>query len=85
MFFGDAHAAQGDSEYTGLADESAADVLARCQIIERKQVPGVLRIETPDSLIQVDSARRMGSMEQALNGAFMGMMQWLVDSSLHCY
>ncbi len=79
LFFGDAHAAQGDSEYTGLADESAADVLARCHIVEQKQVPGVLRIETPTSLIQVDSARRMGSMEQALNGAFIGMMQWLVE------
>ena len=79
VFFGDAHAAQGDSEYTGLADESAADVLARCHIVEQKQVPGVLRIETPTSLIQVDSARRMGSMEQALNGAFIGMMQWLVE------
>ena len=79
LYFGDAHAAQGDSEYTGLADESAADVLARCHIVEQKQVPGVLRIETPTSLIQVDSARRMGSMEQALNGAFIGMMQWLVE------
>ncbi len=53
LFFGDAHAAQGDSEYTGIADECAADVLAR-YIEERKQIPGVLRIETGESLIQVD-------------------------------
>ena len=79
LFFGDAHAAQGDSEYTGLADESAADVLARCHVVEQKQVPGVLRIETPKSLIQVESARNAGSMELALNGAFIGMMRWLTE------
>ena len=79
LFVGDAHAAQGDSEYTGLADESAADVVARCHIEERKQVPGVLCVETPESLIQVDSARNAGSMERALNGAFIGMMRWLTE------
>jgi amidase len=79
LFFGDAHAAQGDSEYTGIADESAADTLARCQVVEQKQVPGVLRVETSESLIQVDSARNAGSMELALNGAFIGMMQWLTE------
>ena len=79
LFFGDAHAAQGDSEYTGIADETAADVLATCYIVERKRIPGVLRIETPESFIQVDSARNTGSMERALNGAFIGMMRWLTD------
>ena len=79
LFFGDAHAAQGDSEYTAIADETAADVVARCQVVEQKRIPGVLRIETPESLIQVDSARNAGSMERALNGAFIGMMQWLTD------
>lgn len=79
LFFGDAHASQGDSEYTGLADETAADTTARCHVIERKRVPGVLRIETPESLIQVDSARNAGSMERALNGAFIGMMRWLTE------
>ncbi len=79
LFFGDAHAAQGDSEYTGIADETAADVLARCHIEERKQIPGVLRIETEESLIQVDSARNAGSMDRALNGAFIGMMKWLTE------
>jgi amidase len=79
LFFGDAHAAQGDSEYTGLADETAADVLARCHVLEQKQIPGVLRIETPESLVQVDSARNAGSMERALNGAFIGMLRWLTE------
>lgn len=79
LFFGDAHAAQADSEYTAIADETAADVLARCQVVERKRIPGVLRIETPKSLIQVDSARNAGSIERALNGAFIGMMRWLTE------
>ena len=79
LFFGDAHAAQADSEYTAIADETAANVLAKCRIFEQKRIPGVLRIETPQSLIQVDSARNAGSMERALNGAFIGMMRWLMD------
>lgn len=77
LFFGDAHAAQGDSEYTGIADETAMDTTLRCHIREQQRIPGVIRIERPDSLIQVDSARNAGSMENALNGAFKGMMQWL--------
>ena len=77
LFFGDGHAAQGDSEYTGIADESAMDTTVRCHVIEKKRIPGVLRIETPGSLIQVDSARNTGSMDRALNGAFIGMMDWL--------
>ena len=44
LFFGDAPAAQGDSEYTGLADESAADVVSRCHVEEQRQVPGILRV-----------------------------------------
>jgi amidase len=79
LFFGDAHGAQGDSEYTGLADETAADTVARCHVVEGKRIPGVLRIETPESLIQVDSARNTGSMDRALNGAFVGMMLWLTE------
>jgi len=79
LFFGDAHGAQGDSEYTGLADETAADTVASCHVIEGKRIPGVLRIETPESLIQVDSARNTGSMDRALNGAFVGMMLWLTE------
>jgi amidase len=38
-----------------------------------------MRIETPESLIQVESARKAGSMELALNGAFIGMMRWLME------
>jgi acetamidase/formamidase len=77
LFLGDVHAAQADSEYAGRADETAAVVTARCRALDSERIPGVLRIETSTSLIQVDSARHAGSMERALNGAFIGMMQWL--------
>lgn len=79
LFFGDAHAAQADSEYTGLADETPMDVYARCHVVRQRAIPGVIRIESPNSLIQVDSARNSGSLERALNNAFIGMMNWLVD------
>jgi amidase len=79
LFIGDVHAAQGDSEYTGLADETAADVFASCQIIKNKVIPGVMRIETPTSIIQVDSAANHGNMENALNGAFIGLLKWLAE------
>ena len=39
LFFGDAHAAQGDSEYTGLADETSVDTVARCRVVEQKRIP----------------------------------------------
>ncbi len=38
-----------------------------------------MRIEKPDSIVQVDSARNSGSMERALNNCFLNMMRWLVD------
>mgnify|MGYP001159186323 CR=1 FL=1 len=79
LFFGDAHASQGDSEYTGLADETAADITAKCEIVPQKRIPGVIRIESKSSLIQVDSSRNSGSMDRALNGAFIGMMNWLTE------
>lgn len=79
LFFGDAHAAQGDSEYTGMADETAMDTTLRCEIGAHETIPGVLRIERPDSLIQVDSGRNAGGMEAALKGAFKGLMEWLTQ------
>ncbi len=79
LFFGDGHASQGDTENTGLADESGVDVSGRISVVPKKQIPGVFRIETPTSLIQVDSARNSNGMDRALDGVFFGMMKWLVD------
>lgn len=79
LFLGDVHASQGDSELTGIADETAADVTLACDVRKDVTTPGVCRIEKPESLVQVDSARNAGGMEAALTSCFMNMMRWLVD------
>jgi acetamidase/formamidase len=77
LFLGDVHASQGDSELTGIADETAADVTITCDVLKGRTTPGVCRIEKPESLVQVDSGRNTGSPERALNACFLNMMRWL--------
>jgi amidase len=79
LFLGDVHASQGDSELTGIADETAADVTITCDVLKGVTTPGVCRIEKPDSIVQVDSGRNSGSMEKALNNCFLNMIAWLVN------
>jgi amidase len=79
LFLGDVHASQGDSELSGIADETAADVTLRCHVVKGRQVPGVGRIEKPGSLVQLDCARRAGSPERALESCFANMIAWLVE------
>jgi len=79
LFLGDVHASQGDSELTGIADETAADVTLTCDVLKGRTTPGVCRVEKPDSLVQVDSARNAGGMEAAMKACFLNMMRWLVD------
>jgi acetamidase/formamidase len=79
LFLGDVHASQADSELTGIADETAADVTITCDVLKDRTTPGVCRIEKPDSLVQVDSLRNAGGMESALKNCFLNMMRWLID------
>jgi amidase len=79
LLLGDVHASQGDSELTGIADETAADVTLTCDVLKGRTTPGVCRIEKPDSIVQVDSARNAGGMEAALKSCFLNLMRWLVD------
>lgn len=79
LFIGDVHASQGDSELSGIADETAADVTLTCDVIKNRRTPGVCRIEKADSLVQVDSARNAGSQERALTNCFLNMMSWLIE------
>ena len=79
LFLGDVHGSQGDSELTGIADETAADVTIACDVRKGVTTPGVCRIEKPDSIVQVDSARNAGGMEAALRSCFMNLMRWLID------
>jgi len=61
LYIGDVHASQGDSELTGAAIETYADVVLSVEIIKNKFVHGTMRIETPDSIIQIDSSNHAGS------------------------
>ena len=79
LFLGDVHASQGDSELTGIANETAADITLSCDVLRGQRTPGVCRIEKPDSLVQVDSARNAGNSERALESCFLNMMRWLVE------
>ena len=79
LFVGDVHGSQGDSELTGIANETAADVTLSCDIIKGRRTPGVCRIEKPHSIVQVDSGRNSGGMDRALTNCFLNMIRWLVD------
>jgi acetamidase/formamidase len=78
LYLGDLHASQGDSELTSLAVECSGEVVLSIDLIKNKRIPGVLRVETPDSIIQIDSASNAGSHKDALNNCFINMMDWLV-------
>lgn len=79
VFLGDVHASQGDSELSGMADETAADVRLRFEVIKKSQQPGVCRIETPTSLIQCTSMRMTGGAERTIENAYRGLIDWLVE------
>lgn len=79
LYLGDVHAAQGDSELIGAAIETWADVILTVDVIKNKRVPGVMRIETPTSIIQIDSNTHAGSHKDALNEAYIGLMRWLME------
>ncbi|WP_331232256.1 acetamidase/formamidase family protein [Natronorarus salvus] len=78
LFVGDIHASQSDSEYTGIAVESIAEIELSVEIVDTP-VPGVFRIEDDESIIHVDSAKNAGSTEDAVNGCFKAMIEELVE------
>ena len=78
LFVGDVHASQSDSEYTGIAVESTAEVVLSVDVVDT-EVPGIFRIENDDTLIHVDSAANAGTAEDALNNCFIAMMEELIE------
>ncbi len=74
LFVGDVHGSMADTEFTGVANETRANVLLSCDIIEKKSIPFV-RVETADSIIQLNSSR---PLEQAITQAFLWLMEWLI-------
>ena len=78
LFVGDVHASQSDSEYTGIAVESIAEIELSVDVVDTS-VPCVFRIEDDDAIIHVDSAKNAGTLEDAVNNCFEAMMTELVD------
>lgn len=79
LFVGDVHASQSDSEYTGIAVESIAEIELTVDIVDTA-VPGVFRIEDDDAIIHVDSAKNAGTFEDAVNNSFEALMTELVEA-----
>jgi amidase len=75
LFVGDVHASQGDTEFSGVAAETRAEVTISVQVIPGKKIP-YPRIETPASLIALYNSR---PLEQAVNRAIFLLMEWLVE------
>jgi amidase len=75
LFLGDVHAGMGDTEFSGVADESSAEVRVKCKVIKGKSIPFV-RIEKKNSIIQVNSFR---PLEEAIRQAMLWMMDWMSE------
>jgi acetamidase/formamidase len=73
LYFGDAHALQGDGELNGNALETSMDVTVQVDVIQGKHLNGP-RVETADSIIAMGLG---GTLEDALRGATSNMADWL--------
>lgn len=73
FYAGDVHAAQGQGELCGVALEISAKVTLSFDIIEGKEISWP-RIESPDEIMVVGSAR---PMEDAARIAYSQMVLWL--------
>jgi amidase len=79
LFAGDVHGSQGDSELSGMADETAAHLTLKCDVIKNRTTLGVCQIETPTSIIQCESARNAGGPAAAIELAYVHMVEWLTS------
>jgi acetamidase/formamidase len=75
FFVGDAHAAQGQGELAGPALEIEAHGTFRFDLIKGRPIDWP-RIETPDAIKTVGSAR---PMEDAARIAYRELVAWLTD------
>ncbi|MBP1724701.1 MAG: fmdA [Deltaproteobacteria bacterium] len=75
LFVGDVHASQGDTEFSGVAAETRAEVTLSVEIIPGKKI-SYPRIETPTSLISLYNSR---PLEHAVSRAMFLLMEWMVE------
>lgn len=73
LYFGDAHALQGDGETSQYALETSMDVTVTVDLIKGRSV-SMPRVESPDEIMVLGQA---GSLDEALKAASGGMVQWL--------
>ncbi len=73
LYFGDAHALQGDGETTQYALETSMDVTVTVEVIKGRSV-SMPRVESPTQILVLGQA---GSLDEALKSASTGMIQWL--------
>jgi len=75
LYFGDAHAAQGDGEINGNALETSMDVELTVDVIPNKRI-GDPRVETADAIITMGLD---GSLDDAFKEATSDMAAWLAE------
>lgn len=73
LYFGDAHALQGDGETTQYALETSMDVTVTVDLVKGRSV-SMPRVESPTQIMVLGQA---GSLDEALKSASTGMVQWL--------
>ena len=75
LYFGDAHAAQGDGELTGNALETSMDVEVTVDVLPGKRINSP-RVESATHVMAMGLA---GSLDEAFREATSNMAQWLSD------
>ncbi|HEX4167872.1 MAG TPA: acetamidase/formamidase family protein [Bryobacteraceae bacterium] len=75
LYFGDAHAAQGDGELNGDALETSMDVELTVDVIPNKNI-GDPRVETSDAIVTMGLD---GSLDDAFKEATSDMAAWLSE------
>ena len=75
LYVGDVHGGQGDTEFTGIADETRSTVQMSCVVIKNQRLPCV-RIDKPDSIVAIGINL---PMEQAVLDATRNLMVWLAE------
>ena len=75
LYLGDVHASQGDTEFTGSADETGAELTLSCRVVKNKRIP-FLRLEKEETIVSLFSAR---PLEDAVHAAIENLMRWMVD------
>jgi acetamidase/formamidase len=75
LYFGDAHALQGDGETSQYALETSMDVEISVDVIHGKTVQ-MPRVESPTQIMALGQA---GSIDEATRAATAGLIKWLAQ------